>query len=120
MEGRGTSQNLSSRTFPLHLPVVGPGDAGQYRCTVSVGHRTISRDVTLAVLTGERRDWGPSLQINIPTCLCNELLVMGSHPGARHEISVQGIALHWTLLDSGAFLGDLIIPLKNEKDKKIM
>lgn len=53
----GISQNLRSRSFPLHLPVVGPGDAGQYRCAVSVGHRTISRDVTLAVLTGERRGW---------------------------------------------------------------
>uniref|UniRef100_A0A8C5TZ01 Ig-like domain-containing protein n=1 Tax=Malurus cyaneus samueli TaxID=2593467 RepID=A0A8C5TZ01_9PASS len=49
------SQNLSSRSFPLHLPVVGLGDAGQYRCTVSVGHRKISRNVTLAVVRGERR-----------------------------------------------------------------
>uniref|UniRef100_A0A8C5J2Z4 Ig-like domain-containing protein n=1 Tax=Junco hyemalis TaxID=40217 RepID=A0A8C5J2Z4_JUNHY len=72
LEEKSISQNLSSRSFPLHVPVVGPGDAGQYRCTVSVGHRTISRDVTLAMLTGERRDWGPSLQTNIPTCLCNE------------------------------------------------
>lgn len=67
LEDRGISQNLSSRSFPLHLPAVGPGEAGQYCCAVSVGHRTISRNVTLAVLTGERRDWGPSLQINIPT-----------------------------------------------------
>ncbi|XP_067997780.1 lymphocyte activation gene 3 protein [Melanerpes formicivorus] len=45
------SQNRSSRSFPLHLPTVGPGDAGQYRCAVNVGRRTISRDVTLAVVT---------------------------------------------------------------------
>uniref|UniRef100_A0A8C3NT02 Ig-like domain-containing protein n=1 Tax=Cyanoderma ruficeps TaxID=181631 RepID=A0A8C3NT02_9PASS len=45
------SQNVRSRSFPLHLPVVEPGDAGQYRCAVSVGHRTITRNVTLAVVT---------------------------------------------------------------------
>ncbi|XP_015473376.1 lymphocyte activation gene 3 protein [Parus major] len=55
----GISQNLSSRSFPLHLPVVGPGDAGQYRCTVSVGHTTISRDVTLAVVTVTPSIQGP-------------------------------------------------------------
>lgn len=43
---------------------------------------------------------------------------MGSHPGAGNKISIQGIALHWTLLESGVFLGDLIIPLKTEKDKE--
>lgn len=62
------SQNLSSRSFPLHLPVVGPGDAGQYRCTVSVGHRTISRNVTLAVVTGERRDWEVLCPSGVPHC----------------------------------------------------
>ncbi|XP_016153056.1 PREDICTED: lymphocyte activation gene 3 protein [Ficedula albicollis] len=55
----GISQNLSSRSFPLHLPAVGLGDAGQYRCTVSVGRRTISRDVTLAVLTVTPSIQGP-------------------------------------------------------------
>lgn len=39
---------------------------------------------------------------------------MGSHPRAENKISFQGIAL----LQSGAFRGDLIIPLKNEKDKE--
>lgn len=39
---------------------------------------------------------------------------MGSHPRAENKISFQGIAL----LESGAFQGDLIIPLKNEKDKE--
>ncbi|KAM9277886.1 lymphocyte activation gene 3 protein [Cariama cristata] len=53
------SQNSSSRSFPLHLPAVGPGDAGQYRCAVSVGSKTISRDVTLAVLTVTPSIQGP-------------------------------------------------------------
>lgn len=43
---------------------------------------------------------------------------MGSHPGAGDKISLLGIALHWTLLESGVSLGDLIIPVKNEKDKE--
>ncbi|XP_010288941.1 PREDICTED: lymphocyte activation gene 3 protein [Phaethon lepturus] len=55
----GTSQNLGSRSFPLRLPAVGPGDAGQYRCDVSVGSKTISRDVTLAVVTVTPSIQGP-------------------------------------------------------------
>ncbi|XP_009482985.1 lymphocyte activation gene 3 protein [Pelecanus crispus] len=53
------SQNSSSRSFPLHLPEVGPGDAGQYRCAVSVGSKTITRDVTLAVVTVTPSIQGP-------------------------------------------------------------
>ncbi|KAM6147348.1 lymphocyte activation gene 3 protein [Phoenicopterus ruber ruber] len=53
------SQNSSSRSFPLRFPAVGPGDAGQYRCAVSVGSRTISRDVTLAVVTVTPSIQGP-------------------------------------------------------------
>ncbi|XP_056337966.1 lymphocyte activation gene 3 protein [Oenanthe melanoleuca] len=59
LQDRGISQNVSSRSFPLHLPAVGLGDAGQYRCTVSLGHRTISRDVTLAVVTVTPSIQGP-------------------------------------------------------------
>lgn len=62
------SRNVNSRSFPLHLPVVGPGDAGQYRCSVSVGHKTITRDVTLAVVTGERRDWEVLHPPGVPQC----------------------------------------------------
>uniref|UniRef100_A0A8C0BQT5 Lymphocyte activation gene 3 protein n=1 Tax=Buteo japonicus TaxID=224669 RepID=A0A8C0BQT5_9AVES len=80
----GISQNSSSRSFPLHLPAVGPGDAGQYHCAVSVGSKKISRDVTLAVVTGERRDGEVHhfsgvphcLQINLPACQSGE---HGSH-----------------------------------------
>lgn len=46
-------------------------------------------------------------------------MVMASHPRAGNKISVQVPALHWTLLELGLFLGDLIIPLKKEKDKII-
>ncbi|XP_009572768.1 PREDICTED: lymphocyte activation gene 3 protein [Fulmarus glacialis] len=53
------SQNSSSRSFPLRLPAVGPGDAGQYRCAVSVGSKAISRDVTLAVVTVTPSIQGP-------------------------------------------------------------
>ncbi|POI19838.1 hypothetical protein CIB84_016416, partial [Bambusicola thoracicus] len=49
-------QNQSSRNFPLHLPVVGPGDAGRYCCAVTVGNKMLSRDMTLAVITGEKKD----------------------------------------------------------------
>uniref|UniRef100_A0A8C8BMT4 Lymphocyte activation gene 3 protein n=1 Tax=Otus sunia TaxID=257818 RepID=A0A8C8BMT4_9STRI len=52
LQDRGISQNSTSRSFHLRLPVVGPDDAGQYRCAVSVGSKTISRDVTLVVVTG--------------------------------------------------------------------
>uniref|UniRef100_A0A8C3PK98 Lymphocyte activation gene 3 protein n=1 Tax=Calidris pygmaea TaxID=425635 RepID=A0A8C3PK98_9CHAR len=59
LQDRGISQNSSSRSFPLHLPAVGPGDAGQYHCAVSVGRKTISRDVTLAVVTVTPSIQGP-------------------------------------------------------------
>ncbi|XP_074783628.1 lymphocyte activation gene 3 protein [Athene noctua] len=59
LQDRGISQNSSSRSFHLRLPVVGTDDAGQYRCTVSVGSKTISRDVTLAVVTVTSSIQGP-------------------------------------------------------------
>ncbi|XP_010394414.2 lymphocyte activation gene 3 protein [Corvus cornix cornix] len=65
------SQNLSSRSFPLHLPAVGLGDAGQYRCAVSVGHRTISRDVTLAVVTVTPSIQGPVSEGNHLLLICH-------------------------------------------------
>ncbi|KAM6420207.1 lymphocyte activation gene 3 protein [Pluvialis apricaria] len=55
----GIPQNSSSKSFPLQLPAVGPGDAGQYHCAVSVGSKTISRDVTLAVVTVTPSIQGP-------------------------------------------------------------
>ncbi|XP_072183152.1 lymphocyte activation gene 3 protein [Excalfactoria chinensis] len=44
-------QNQSNRSFPLHLPVVGLGDAGRYCCAVTVGNKMLRRDMTLAVIT---------------------------------------------------------------------
>uniref|UniRef100_A0A8C3T3R9 Lymphocyte activation gene 3 protein n=1 Tax=Chelydra serpentina TaxID=8475 RepID=A0A8C3T3R9_CHESE len=54
LEIRGISKNGSKGSFTLHLPVVWPGDAGQYCCAVSIHGTTITRDVTLAVMTGEQ------------------------------------------------------------------
>ncbi|XP_005235413.1 lymphocyte activation gene 3 protein isoform X1 [Falco peregrinus] len=59
LQGWGIPQNLSSRNFPLHLPAVGPADAGQYRCAVSAGSKTTSRDMTLAVITVTPSIQGP-------------------------------------------------------------
>ncbi|XP_021251766.1 lymphocyte activation gene 3 protein isoform X2 [Numida meleagris] len=52
-------QNQSSRSFPLHLPVVGRGDAGRYHCAVTVGNKVLSRDMTLAVITVTSSIQGP-------------------------------------------------------------
>uniref|UniRef100_A0A8C2YEM7 Ig-like domain-containing protein n=1 Tax=Coturnix japonica TaxID=93934 RepID=A0A8C2YEM7_COTJA len=49
-------QNQSNRSFPLHLPVVGLGDAGRYSCAVTVDNKMLRRDMTLAVITGEKKD----------------------------------------------------------------
>ncbi|KYO22308.1 lymphocyte activation 3 protein [Alligator mississippiensis] len=43
----GTSRNGD---FTLHAPEVGPGDAGQYRCDVSIRGTTITKEVTLAII----------------------------------------------------------------------
>uniref|UniRef100_A0A8C4WDL3 Lymphocyte activation gene 3 protein n=1 Tax=Gopherus evgoodei TaxID=1825980 RepID=A0A8C4WDL3_9SAUR len=51
------SRNGSNGSFTLHLSEVGPQDAGQYCCAVSIHGMTITRDVTLAVMTGEQ--WKP-------------------------------------------------------------
>uniref|UniRef100_U3JQ54 Ig-like domain-containing protein n=1 Tax=Ficedula albicollis TaxID=59894 RepID=U3JQ54_FICAL len=85
----GISQNLSSRSFPLHLPAVGLGDAGQYRCTVSVGRRTISRDVTLAVLTVT-----PSIQGPVSEGSRFLLICILTHAQGNERFQ-------WTHLDSG-------------------
>ncbi|XP_074890888.1 lymphocyte activation gene 3 protein [Buteo buteo] len=84
----GISQNSSSRSFPLHLPAVGPGDAGQYHCAVSVGSKKISRDVTLAVVTVT-----PSIQG--PVSEGSRLLLMCSltHPRGHERFQ-------WKHLDS--------------------
>uniref|UniRef100_A0A8C3QFD6 Ig-like domain-containing protein n=1 Tax=Cyanoderma ruficeps TaxID=181631 RepID=A0A8C3QFD6_9PASS len=82
------SQNVRSRSFPLHLPVVEPGDAGQYRCAVSVGHRTITRNVTLAVVTVIPSIQGPVSEGNRLLLICSLTHSQG------HE------RFQWTHLDS--------------------
>ncbi|XP_009930347.2 lymphocyte activation gene 3 protein [Opisthocomus hoazin] len=59
LQDQSILQNSSSRSFPHRLPVVDLSDAGQYRCAVSVGSKTISRDVTLAVVTVTPSIQGP-------------------------------------------------------------
>lgn len=83
-----TSQNLSSRSFPLHVPAVGLSDAGQYRCAVSVGNRTLSRDMTLAVLTVTPSIQGPVSEGNRLLLICSLTHSQG------HE------RFQWTHLDS--------------------
>ncbi|XP_058275354.1 lymphocyte activation gene 3 protein isoform X2 [Hirundo rustica] len=94
----GISPNASSRSFPLHLPTVGPGDAGQYRCTVSVGRRTISRNVTLAVVTVT-----PSIQG--PVSEGNRLLLICSLTHSQGHESFQ-----WRHLDSAPIKSQLAVP----------
>ncbi|XP_009867143.1 PREDICTED: lymphocyte activation gene 3 protein-like [Apaloderma vittatum] len=71
LQDRGISQNMSSRSFPLHFPAVGPGDAGQYRCAISVGSKTMSRDVTLAVVTVTPSIQGPVSEGSRLILICN-------------------------------------------------
>lgn len=86
----GISHNSSSRNFPLHLPVVGPGDAGQYRCAVSVGSRTISRDVTLAVVTVTPNIQGPVSEGSHLLLICSL-----THPQGHERFQ-------WKQLDSAS------------------
>ncbi|XP_030814755.1 lymphocyte activation gene 3 protein [Camarhynchus parvulus] len=104
LEERGTSQNLSSRSFPLHLPAVGPGDAGQYRCAVSVGHRTISRDVTLAVVTVTPSIQGPVSEGNRLLLICSLAHSQG------HE------RFQWTHLDSAPTKSKLAVATPHSLD----
>ncbi|KAM6098162.1 lymphocyte activation gene 3 protein [Theristicus caerulescens] len=84
----GISQNSSSRSFPLRLPAVGPGDAGQYRCAVSVGSKTVSRDVTLAVVTVTPSIQGPVSEGSRLLLICSL-----SHPRGHERFQ-------WKHLDS--------------------
>ncbi|XP_067402446.1 lymphocyte activation gene 3 protein [Emydura macquarii macquarii] len=89
LEKRGVSRNGSAGRFTLHLPEVGPSDAGQYRCAVSVHGTTITRDVTLAVMTVT-----PS--INGPVAEGSRLLLICSlsHPRGHERFQ-------WRQLSSG-------------------
>ncbi|XP_015264080.1 PREDICTED: lymphocyte activation gene 3 protein [Gekko japonicus] len=49
LKAKSNSHQENNRT--LHLPAVGPDSAGQYLCEVSINGTTISRNVTLVVMT---------------------------------------------------------------------
>ncbi|XP_066469529.1 lymphocyte activation gene 3 protein-like [Tiliqua scincoides] len=50
-ETRYTLHHGNKRHFILHLPVVGPDDAGQYICEIAIRGITITKNITLAVIT---------------------------------------------------------------------
>ncbi|XP_077202562.1 lymphocyte activation gene 3 protein [Paroedura picta] len=61
--GDGLKANLhqdNNRT--LHLPAVGPGSAGQYLCEATIHGTTISKNVTLVVMTVYPNIEGPVLE----------------------------------------------------------
>uniref|UniRef100_A0A8D2NP77 Ig-like domain-containing protein n=1 Tax=Zosterops lateralis melanops TaxID=1220523 RepID=A0A8D2NP77_ZOSLA len=91
------SRNVNSRSFPLHLPVVGPGDAGQYRCAVSVGHKTITRDVTFSFATVTPSIQGPVSEGNHLQLICSLTHSQG------HE------RFQWTHLDSAPTKSNLAV-----------
>uniref|UniRef100_A0A663F516 Lymphocyte activating 3 n=1 Tax=Aquila chrysaetos chrysaetos TaxID=223781 RepID=A0A663F516_AQUCH len=105
----GISQNSSSRSFPLHLPAVGPGDAGQYHCAVSVGSKKISRDVTLAVVTVTPSIQGPVSEGSRLLLICSL-----THPRGHERFQ-------WKHLDSAPTNSKLMgptleIPQVSQKD----
>ncbi|XP_060092470.1 lymphocyte activation gene 3 protein-like [Heteronotia binoei] len=54
--------NLYQENRTLHLPAVGPGSAGQYLCEVTINGTTISKNVTLVVMTVVPSIGGPVLE----------------------------------------------------------
>ncbi|KAM9171190.1 lymphocyte activation gene 3 protein isoform 1-T1 [Pangshura tecta] len=65
------SRNGSNWNFTLHLPEVGPQDAGQYCCAVSIHGTTITRDVTLAVMTVTPSIKGPVAEGSLLLLICS-------------------------------------------------
>ncbi|XP_071428075.1 lymphocyte activation gene 3 protein isoform X1 [Pithys albifrons albifrons] len=119
----GVSQNLSSRSFPLHLPLVGPGDAGHYRCAVSVGHKTISRNVTLAVITVTPSIQGPVSEGSHLLLICSLTHSQGherfqwKHLGSVPSDSKLAVATPCNLEDHKAQMGPTLeIPKVSQKD----
>ncbi|XP_051491895.1 lymphocyte activation gene 3 protein [Apus apus] len=90
-------QNSSGRSFPLHLHTVGPGDAGQYRCAISVGSKTIKRDVTLAVITVTPSIQGPVSEGSRLLLICSL-----THPRGHERFQ-------WKHLDSTPTKSKLVV-----------
>ncbi|XP_032534415.1 lymphocyte activation gene 3 protein isoform X1 [Chiroxiphia lanceolata] len=115
--------NLSNRNFPLHLPAVGPGDAGQYRCAVSVGHKTISREVTLAVVTVTPSIQGPVSEGSRLLLICSLTHSRGherfqwKHLGSVPTKSKLAVATPQNVESSSAQMGPILkIPKVSQKD----
>ncbi|XP_037745659.1 lymphocyte activation gene 3 protein isoform X1 [Chelonia mydas] len=89
LEIRGISRNGSNGSFTLHLPEVGPGDAGQYCCAVSIHGTTITRDVTLAVMTVTPSIKGPVAEGSRLLLICSL-----THPRGHEHFQ-------WRQLSSG-------------------
>ncbi|XP_074839706.1 lymphocyte activation gene 3 protein [Carettochelys insculpta] len=82
-------RNGSHRSFTLHLPEVGPGDAGQYRCAVSIYATTITKDVTLTVITVTPSIKGPVAEGSHLLLICSL-----THPWGQERFQ-------WRQLSSG-------------------
>uniref|UniRef100_A0A674IA38 Lymphocyte activation gene 3 protein n=1 Tax=Terrapene triunguis TaxID=2587831 RepID=A0A674IA38_9SAUR len=85
----GISRNGSNGSFTLHLPEVGPRDAGQYCCAVSIHGTTITRDVTLAVMTVTPSIKGPVAEGSRLLLICSL-----THPRGHEHFQ-------WRQLSSG-------------------
>lgn len=70
-EAKYTHHRGNKRHFTLHLPVVGPDDAGEYICEVTIRGTIITKVITLVVMTGEARTWGEGFKHRhtLPSCL---------------------------------------------------
>ncbi|XP_061493021.1 lymphocyte activation gene 3 protein [Rhineura floridana] len=51
LKATATFSKGRKRNFTLHLPAVGPDDAGQYTCEITIEGTTITKNVTLAIMT---------------------------------------------------------------------
>ncbi|XP_032851557.2 lymphocyte activation gene 3 protein [Tyto alba] len=119
----GISQNLSSRSFHLHLPAVGPGDAGQYRCTISVSSKTIIRDVTLTVVTVTPSIQGPVSEGSHLLLICSLIHPQGyesfqwKHLGSASTSSKLSVATSRNLEGHRHQMGPTLeIPQVSQKD----
>ncbi|XP_048360351.1 lymphocyte activation gene 3 protein [Sphaerodactylus townsendi] len=72
---QGTNKNLA-----LYLPAVGPDSAGQYFCAVSINGTTISKNVTLVIMTVIPSIEGPVLEGSHLVLTCN----LSHAPGKVH------------------------------------
>lgn len=82
-------RNGSKGSFNLHLSEVGQGDSGQYRCAVSIHATTITRDVTLAVITVTPSIKGPVAEGSHLLLICSL-----THPRGHERFQ-------WRQLSSG-------------------